>query len=142
MAGPVVGVPFTTTVGEVYLPLGKHRGRATSQRSVWTKPVPTEVACFVQAWGASWGERDGELWGHRSATGVLEPVGRNNHGEDLWFGKFLRAERISPWHGYPADYRRKTQDRPPPEVLNRWRALGVLAKHQVAKVAAGRPCKL
>ena len=141
MAGPIGGSPFLTEVGEHYLPLPKHRGVAGPERSVWTTPVLEEVTCFVQAWEGSWGANTSELWGHRGGSQGLQAVGRNVHGELLWFGKFVRAVPTSPWHGYPADYRRKVHDRPPVSILTRWRDLGILAKHQVAKIAAGRRCQ-
>lgn len=121
--------------------LPRHRGR-TGRHSVWTVPVSTEVACFVRACRESWGVSCSELWGHNRTDGRLEPLGLNGHGECLWFGKFVQAAHTIPWHGYPADYRRKAQDRPPVSVLQQWRDLGILAKHQVAKVMSGRPCKL
>ena len=137
-----MGRTYTTAVGQAYVALPRHRGRAARRHSVWTVPVPTEVACFVQAWQASWGVGCGELWGHSRPDSRLEPLGLNGHGENLWFGKFVQSAPSSPWHGYPADYRRRAQDRPPTKVLHQWRDLGVLAKHQAAKVASGRPCKL
>ena len=140
MAGPVVGSPSTTVVGEVYLPLPKHRGQADQHRSIWTKPVPEEIACFVQAWQESWGTNGGELWGHVREGTRLQPLGLNRYGEHLWFGKFLHNPHPVQWHGYPADYRRKSQDRPPEKVLFKWRDIGILAKHQVYKIMAGKSC--
>lgn len=140
MAGLVAGSPVTTAVGEVYLALPKHRGQPDQHRSVWTKPVPEEVACFIEAWRGSWGVKSGELWGHVSGDAGLQPLGRNGHNEPLWFAKFLQNLSPAQWHGYPADYRRNAQDRPPTDVLDKWRQVGALAKHQMLKIKAGRPC--
>ena len=137
-----MGFPCTTAVGQPYSALARHRGRPGRRHSVWLISIPEEVACFDRAWQGEWGNMGDELWGHIDSGQRLEPLGLNGHQEKLWFAKFVRAVRASPWHGYPADYRRKAQDRPPTRVLHQWRDLGILAKHQVAKVASGRPCKL
>ena len=138
----VLGRTFATAVGQEYVPLAKHRGRADPNRSVWKVSVSTEVGCFVEAWQESWRSSCSELWGHFRSGGRLRPLGLNVHGQDLWFGKFVRVSDASPWHGYPADYRRNAQDRPPTSVLRQWRDQGTLAKHQIAKIARGQRCKL
>lgn len=138
---PKVGLTTQVACGESYQPHRKHRGRPTKTASVWTKSVASEVGYFTQACLAGWGVGDC-LWGHHASTHGLEAVGRNHFGEDLWFGKFVRSGTGDVWHGYPADYRRHAHDRPSTNVLVAWRRSGVLKKHQIAKVAGGRPCKL
>ena len=140
MAGPVVGSPFATSTGQFYTPFLRHRGTPDQHRSVWTEPVEGEVACFVEAWEQAWGERDGLLWGNARDDSGLRPLGLNGHREELWFAKFVRASSPAPWHGYPADYRRRKQDRPPTRVLVQWREAGIITKHEAARIAGGRRC--
>ena len=142
MSGLDASIPTTTAVTQIYISLEKHRGHPGRNRSVWTVSPQTEVACFIKAWQGSWGVNSTELWGHRWSGRRLSPVGINEHREALWFGKFVREPNTLPWHGYPADYRRKPHDRPPVAVLSLWRDLGILAKHQIAKIARGQQCKL
>ena len=142
LSTPALGHAFATEVVQQYVLLAKHRGHAGPNRSVWKVSVSTEVGCFVEAWQEAWRSSCRELWGHLRSNSRLKPLGLNVHGQDLWFGKFVRDSDASPWHGYPADYRRNAQDRPPTSVLRQWRDQGILAKHQIAKIARGQRCKL
>ena len=62
--------------------------------------------------------------------------------ESLFFGKFVDGSAIAIWHGYPADYRRRTQDRPPISVLQVRVMRGLVQKHHVAKIPGGMQCSL
>lgn len=141
MTRPVLNQVFLTPEGVQYMPISKHRGKPTKDRSVWTRTVAEEVECFRLALNNDWGHA-AELWGHRRSLDRLDQLGRNWCNESLWFGKFIRSQSNSPWHGYPADYRRRPQDRPPTAVLVRWRDLGAIEKYQVARVAGGQQCGL
>lgn len=138
---PAVGSELLTSVGQRYLPSPKHRGTSGPDNSVWTISVSHELDCFVQAWQGAWGTDGTELWGHNQGGHGLEPLGVNFHDEDLWFGKFIGDDSGSPWHGYPADYRRKLRDRPPTEVLTQWRSQGIMTKQHATRVSRGQSCR-
>ena len=119
----------------------KHRGSPTSESCTWTISINDEVALFEAALpvARSPGQicRAAEPGGRR-----LRTVGINVHRKSLFFGKFVDGSTISKWHGYPADYRRRTQDRPPICLLKIWVRQGLLQKHHVAKISGGKKCNL
>ena len=90
----------------------KHRGRPSENSCTWTISVSDEVALFRRALpnvcylGQSY-------WAAEAQGNRLRTVGINVHGETLIFGKFIDGNAKAIWHGYPADYRRHPQDRPP-----------------------------
>jgi len=138
-----VGCPLDTPVavnGVAYTPLSKHRGVATESVSVWTVEVCDEVECFLTAFRAGWVLGD-KAWGLRQlALGRLQVLGVNGFNERLVLAKFVGGD--SGWHGYPADYRRRVQDRPPMGLLRTWYTSGILRKHQISKISSGKPCNL
>jgi hypothetical protein len=126
--------------GAVYTPLSKHRGLATASRSVWIVSVRDEIQCFVMAFRERW-VFDTDGWGLRPLSpGRLQVLGVNGFKERLALAKFVGAD--GSWHGYPADYRRRVQDRPPMHLLRTWRASEILRKHQMAKISSGKQCNL
>ena len=99
-----------------------------------------EIECFVIAFGSSW-LFELQLWGLHREDGQMAPLGINVHEENLWFARFIESSPPRQWHGFPADYRRHNYDRPPNRILKQWRDAGILMKHEMAKVAAGKRCK-
>lgn len=119
----------------------KHRGSPTSDSCTWTIPVDDEVALFGAALPSERSPGQ-DCWAAEPGGRRLRPVGFNVHGETMFFGKFVDGSCMSIWHGYPADYRRHTQDRPPPGVLQVWVTQGLIGKHHVAKIYGGMKCNL
>ena len=119
----------------------KHRGPPTNESCTWIIPVDDEVALFEAALPTA--RSPGQIcWAAETGGRRLRTVGINVHRELLYFGKFVDGSVISGWHGYPADYRRRTQDRPPISVLKIWVNQGLLHKHHVAKISGGKKCNL
>ena len=119
----------------------KHRGRPTNDRCTWIISVLEEVALFKRAIPVVC--CPGQIYWAAEAEGRrLRTVGINVNRESLFFGKFVDGSAISRWHGYPADYRRRTQDRPPIPVLQNWETQGLLKKHHIAKISGGKKCNL
>ena len=137
-------VPIRTAHGALYLFKSDHHGRPTDTKCVWTIHRADELACFEDMFFQRW-HQDDMGWGLRydDAGNPLE-LGRNHSNDVLKLAKFPCDQGIEPpvWHGYPADYLRRQQDRPPVSVLNTWRRAGILKKFEVARIRGGRPCNL
>jgi len=116
-----------------------HHGRPTADKSVWQITNDDEFSIFLLSINNSW-IKESYSWSHFLEANQIRPVGVNFHGEDLYFGKFINENAES--HGYPADYRRKIQDRPPVEILLIWEKLGVIKSHHISKILRGIKCNL
>lgn len=116
-----VDQPFTTSVGESYAIKNDHRNGSRS-KSQWITTLEEEVAAFEDAYGSNWISRSGKhAWGLHFVDGKPHILGiasaNSSRRERLRLAKFVRNMAPSFWHGYPANYRRKPQDRPPVVVL-------------------------
>ena len=120
---------------------GHHRSRRRTHKSQWTITMPQELDCFTTALCNQWTNND-QGWGVRIENMRMIELGRNAHGEPLSIAKFQDAASPGMWHGYPADYARNIQDRPNVGILISWREMGIIHKHQIAKVRAGKKCAL
>ncbi len=136
-----IGDTIKTRTGVRYFVHPKHRGSPTSNTCTWTIPIVDEVALFEAALPSV--RSPGQAcWAAEPGVRRLRTVGVNVHVESLFFGKFVDGSSMSRWHGYPADYRRRTQDRPPPAVLQVWVTQGLIEKHHLAKISGGMKCNL
>lgn len=130
----------------VYLPY--HRGKATQDKNVWMISETEELDCFKTARSSKWiGDSVG--WGlwycviFNSDTPKYIPMnlGVNFHQELLFIAKFTFNN--SEWHGYPADYiRRSKNDKPDTETLTKWVDLEMITKSQMSKIKQCKPCNL
>lgn len=139
-----VDQPNQIEMGVLYHPLSKHRGRPSQGITVWTVKLPEEVACFTGALNSGW-LASPPGWGMQQGSDKhLVKLGKNVANDALKFAKFVSslAPLASTWHGYPCDYQRNAQDRPPAEILLRWREMEAIEKHQVLKIRRGKPCAL
>lgn len=141
IGGVTLGVPVSIANGETYVATPAHRGKPSQDKSSWSISVPDEVQCFEKASLSGW-SGNGHRWGNWSASGKLAPLGTNHWNEELHIARFVDGGATAPWHGFPADYRRRTQDRPPAQVLFAWRDAGLIEKHMVAKIRMGKRCSL
>lgn len=135
------GSTITVRTNVQYFVHPKHRGNPTENSCTWRISVPDEVALFRKALPAGFCPGQ-NYWAAEVQNGRLRPVGINVHRETLIFGKFVDGSARSLWHGYPADYRRHPQDRPPISVLQSWVTQGLLEKHHIAKISGGKQCNL
>ena len=119
----------------------KHRGSPSKGICTWSVSVTDEVALFK---GAIPTERfPGETyWSAVTEDRRLRRIGINVYGDFLGFGKFVDGSAKAVWHGYPADYQRRPQDRPPPAVLQVRVTQGLIEKHHAAKITGGMNCNL
>ncbi|MCG3771480.1 MAG: hypothetical protein JW384_02666 [Nitrosomonadaceae bacterium] len=117
-----------------------HRN-GTPGKSQWIIPATDEVKSFEQA--VALGCIDFKSgWGLHCPNGIPESLGRTTTQHEVKIAKFV--ENLMPvfWHGYPADYRRKPQDRCPVSVLQTWHTVGYIEKYEIARVRSGKRCSL
>jgi hypothetical protein len=139
--GVTPGVAVTTASGDLYISSPAHRGRPSPSKSSWILSLPEEVRCFEQASTNGWASGR-HRWGNWLTAGKLTPLGMNHWSEELHIARFVDGGPNTPWHGFPADYRRNKQDRPPVHVLAAWRDAGIIEKHVIAKIRMGKRCSL
>lgn len=137
-------VPIQTAEGAFYVLKSDHRGTPSEHKCTWTIHRVAELACFAEMIAKHW-HQDDTGWGlcYDDGGNPVE-LGRNSSDEVLKLAKFPCDQGIAPpvWHGYPADYLRRQQDRPPMRILNAWRTEGFVKKFEIARIRGGRPCNL
>ena len=148
-----------------YIISSQHRKKGKDHKSFWTITYQEEVECFILAlnnqWKSgfkaeAWGFKhtntileDGdnemdelEVLGFKHTNTILEVIGKNDNGQDLKLAKFVDGTNTNVWHGYPADYMNKAQDRPDTEILKKWVEKGFLTKSKMAKIRRGQSYNL
>ncbi len=119
-----------------------HRRRGNANKSIWTIKIPEEVECFRQTYTSLWLEET-KGWGLKlSATSQLEEVGVSDQGQILKIAKFRDDEADGVWHGYPANYCYKPQDKPSKKILLKWLEAGLIDKTQKSRISQGKLCNL
>ncbi len=124
-----------------YIISSQHRRRGNPNKSIWTISFEEEVNCFIQALNSNW-KTGTEAWGIRLNGNILQVVGLNNYRQELKLAKFVDGNKINIWHGYPADYMSKAQDRPATNILKAWVNNGFLTKAKMSKIRLGQSCNL
>jgi hypothetical protein len=134
-------VAFPTKVGTNYLFKSDHRNGGNGKKSQWTITPPEELNCFETAHAAQWLEGS-EGWGlHLNGTTPLV-IGTAVGGAVLKLAKFVDNAQPQSWHGYPADYRTKAQDRPSTRILLLWVAASHIQKHEAIRIRTQKKCSL
>lgn len=131
--------------GILYTSVKQHRENVNEDKSIWIISIEDEVSVFKRTLQKSWIEDSRKYgWGLHIINGsnTLRTLGENRYSGDLKIAKFVKDENDESWHGYPADYRQKRKDKPPEEVLLKWRDEGLIEKHHVSKIRSGRICNL
>ncbi|MGV6946000.1 hypothetical protein [Sphingobacterium kyonggiense] len=124
-----------------YIISSHHRRKNNPHKSVWTISFDDEVDCFVLSLTSKW-NLECEAWGIKLNDNGLETIGINADSEELKLAKFVDGAKTNTWHGYPADYVKKSQDRPSTEILHNWVKEGYIAKHKMVKIRQGQSCNL
>lgn len=124
----------------IYIISSQHRNN-TNNKSKWSVSFSQEVACFRLAHLRNWCINF-KGWGIIISKGEIIVLGRNRFNERIKIAKFIDSNTNNKWHGYPADYIRKVQDRPTLAVLLNWREKGYITKHQISKIRSGKKCNL
>jgi hypothetical protein len=124
-----------------YLISSQHRKKGNPHKCIWTISFDEEVECFVQAMNGNW-KLGSEAWGVKVIGNVLQILGLNNSEQELKLAKFVDGAKTNVWHGYPADYLSKSQDRPATNILKVWVDSGYLTKAKMSKIRLGQLCNL
>lgn len=130
--------------GEIYIVVDYHRKASyIANKSQWLVTIDEEMDCFRNTINNNWKENENG-WGIRWDAGhrVLVVLGKSVSQYDLKIAKFTKDVNLNHWHGYPADWQQRTQDRPPIKILNDWRTTGFISKHKMAKIRNGKKCDL
>lgn len=128
---------LTTT----YIISSKHRSTGNPNKTVWTLDFDDEVECFTYSKTSNW-IQDNCGWGIKVINSILQYIGHNFENEALKLAKFVDGNENDIWHGYPADYLRKSQDRPPTFILKSWVDQGYITKAKMNKIRRGQSCNL
>lgn len=125
-----------------YCSIGYHRNSQwKAEKDQWRVPLSVEFAIFRCALGTRCCDQEFG-WGLLLTQLRPQVLGENTFQEDLFIAKFRRQRSRPMWHGHPADYRRKAQDRPPQKVLLRWVRAGIIQKNHMAQIKSGLKCSL
>ena len=68
---------------------------------------------------------------------TIHILGRNNVNPELIIAKFVNSTPTI-WHGYPADYVQKNQDRPTLDVLNKMYSNGLISAKEMKRISKGQ----
>jgi hypothetical protein len=72
---------------------------------------------------------------------AAENLGTSHDGQRVLFFARFTTSRGKPWHGYPADWVRRTSDIPDARLLGAWEKFGVRRATQ-RKILKGQRCVL
>ena len=134
------GEELTETI--YYIVRSAHRRNGNSEKCIWTISREDEVNCFQDSRLQDWLE-DTKGWGLKiNAEGSLDEVGISDQGEILKIGKFRDDNSTREWHGYPADYCRRQQDKPSQRILMDWKNKGLINKTQMNRITQCKKCSL
>lgn len=124
-----------------YIISSQHRRAGNPNKSIWVISFNEEIECFIQAMNGDW-KVGAEAWGIKVVGDILQVVGLNNDKHELKLAKFVDGTNKNIWHGYPADYMSKAQDRPATNILKAWVKNGFLTKSKMSKIRLGHSCNL
>lgn len=134
-------IDLTPKTTSKYIISSQHRKIGNPNKSIWTITFKDEIECFILSNTSHWTE--GNIgWGLKLIGKIIQTLGLSSEKTELKLAKFIDASNNDIWHGYPADYIRKNQDRPGTNILKAWFDKGFIQKHQVIKIRKGIECNL
>ncbi|RZJ44149.1 MAG: hypothetical protein EOO19_12230 [Chryseobacterium sp.] len=134
-------IDLSTKIKSNYIISSQHRKVGNVNKSIWTISFDEEVDCFVTAINGKW-IAGNEAWGVKVNGGSVQVVGKNIANAELKLAKFVDGTSTNVWHGYPADYMSKSQDRPITDILRNWVKAGYISKAAMNKIRTGKACSL
>ena len=124
-----------------YFISSQHRRVGNPNKSIWILSHEEEIGCFVFSINSGW-KNQIVSWGLSLLGTEMQIIGRNPENEELKIAKFVDGNGNNIWHGYPADYLRKSQDRPETCTLKSWVQHGYITKAKMSKIRLGQSCNL
>jgi len=141
------GMAINTRIGQSYIWNMQHRN-GNPNKSQWIINHNQEIHVFEYSYGANWISRKQNKkfsWGLNLINEVPSVLGETAKNCELPL-QFVRiakfVEGTQTWHGYPANYRCNSQDRPDPKILENWYTRGYIRKDEIKKVRNMKPCSL
>lgn len=129
--------------GWVYHPNPDHRGiKNKKDKSKWNITINEEGYCFVSARRQNWIDgQDG--WGLHLENNTPKEVGTladssQQKNRTSWIARFKDGTGTNNWHGWPADTKLKTDDRPSERVLEDWIKKKYINKCKRRKINRGQ----
>ena len=122
--------------GEDYVFIKKHRTFGNPNASVWTCTLKEEFDLAEDGLKSQYIENKKDLQAYNLKKGLLI-LGRNNINPELRIAKFINSTPTV-WHGYPADYVQKNQDRPTLDVLNKMYSNGLISAKEMKRISKGQ----
>lgn len=135
-----IEIDLTEKANCKYIISSQHRN-GNPNKSIWTISYEEEVNCFIETITKNWKENS-VAWGVKVINDLIQVVGLNNAKVELKLAKFVDGSNKNVWHGYPADYMNKSQDRPTTDILKNWVVNGYLTKAKMSKIRLGQSCNL
>lgn len=136
-----IEIELQETKPNKYFISSQHRRTGNPNKSIWKISFEDEVNCFIQTISNNWKEGL-EGWGIKLIGTNLQVIGISNDNNELKLAKFVDGTNTNVWHGYPADYMCKAQDRPNTETLKFWVTEGYITKAKMNKIRQGQLCNL
>jgi len=134
-------IDLTEQTSGNYIISSQHRRTGNPNKSVWTITYDEEIECFIQSMNGKW-KLDTQAWGLKVVNNVIQIIGLSPDNQELKLAKFVDGNNINVWHGYPADYMKKSQDRPTTNILQIWVRSGFITKAKMSKIRLGQSCNL
>ncbi len=125
----------------MYLPKPDHRD-GTAKKSQWVIPVSGEVESFRLAIDEGW-FKDGLGWSLHLRDDHAAYLGTAAQDPGPAKALFLALFEIAPiCHGFPADHRRSSREKPPTAVRSAWLDRKYLRPAVIRKIGKGQRCSL
>lgn len=134
-------IDLVAKAGNNYYISSQHRRKGNPKKSRWTITYDEEVDCFIQSMIKEWKDEK-KAWGLKASNKVIDIVGMNDDNDSLMLAKFIVGPGRDTWHGYPADYVNRAQDRPTNTILKMWVDDGYITKAKMTKINRGISCDL
>lgn len=127
--------------GEVTYQFNEQHRNRNPNKSQWDISRDDELTVFGYA--ASWNcLMEGSGWGLHTNCGSPQYLGTVPDGRQSFIAKFVSADNLDTWHGYPADYISNHHDIPDPKILSLWAENKLISRPKARKIMRGQPCSI
>jgi hypothetical protein len=130
--------------GKFYIHKLDHRN-GSRIKSQWKINEDAEWQCFATASAQPISNQITCYYWFHFEKGKIEYLGESKSEDlpvrDLFIAKFISDPHSHDWHGYPADYQKNNQDRPPAIILDYWLKNNYLTAPKISKISQGKPCR-